>query len=42
MLAAEAVVVEGIEEVEGPPAHRLQVLRHFLANVQANQCVTIA
>ena len=42
MLAKEAIVVKRVEEVEGPPAHRLQVLRHFLANVQANQCVTIA
>ena len=42
MLAEEAVVVDGVQEVERPPAHRLQVLRHFLANVQADQCVTIA
>jgi hypothetical protein len=41
VLAEEAVVVEGVEEVEGPTAHRLEVLRHFLANVHAGQCVTI-
>jgi len=41
VLAAEAVVVEGVEQVEGSPAGRLEVSRHFLANVQAVQCVTI-
>jgi hypothetical protein len=41
VLAAEAVVVERVEEIEGPPAHRLQVLRHLLANVHGGQCVTI-
>jgi hypothetical protein len=41
VLAEEAVVVESLEEAQRPPAHRLQVLRHFLANVQVNQCVTI-
>jgi dihydroxy-acid dehydratase len=42
VLAEEAVVVEGVEEVEGPTAHRLEVLRHLLANVHGGQCVTIA
>ena len=41
MLAAHAVVVEGLEEAEGPPAGRLEVLRHFLANLHPDQCVTI-
>jgi hypothetical protein len=41
VLAEQAVVVERVEEAEGPPADRLQVLRQLLANVQANQCVTI-
>jgi len=41
MLTAQTVVVEGLEESEGAPAGRLEVLRHFLANVHAGQCVTI-
>jgi dihydroxy-acid dehydratase len=41
VLAAEAVVVEGIEEVERPPARRRQLVRHPLPNVQAGQCATI-
>ena len=41
MLAAQAVLVQWLEELQRPPAHRLEVLRHFLTNVQAGQCVTI-
>jgi len=41
VLAAEAFLVEWVEEIEGPPAHRLEILRHLLANVHAGQCVTI-
>ncbi len=41
MLAAQALVVEGVEEVQRPAPGRLEVLRHLLTNVQVDQCVTI-
>ena len=41
MLPAQAVVIEGLEQVEGPAAGRLEVSRHLLANVHRDQCVTI-
>ncbi len=41
MLPAQAVVIEGLEQVEGPASGRLEVSRHLLANVHRDQCVTI-
>jgi len=41
VLAAQTVVVEGVEEVEGPATGRLEISRDFLANVHRDQCVTI-
>ena len=41
MLAAQTLLIEGVEQPEGAPADRFEVLRHLLANVQGNQCVTI-